>query len=303
MSGAGHLRFWGVRGSHAAPFPSHLGVGGNTSCVEIRIGDQVLVCDAGTGIIPLGEALMRQDRVRELLVLLTHYHWDHICGLPFFTPAFSPEWRLRFFGPGETPRVIEHALAEQMKPPYFPVETETWMAAVDYLASRDEQLASGPFRIRHSNVHHPGVTFGYRIEVPGHTIVYVSDNEFAFLEGAIRRNSGSLSAEEQRLFEQIEREERSLELELLRGADILIADAQYTPEDYALKRGWGHSCYIDTVHAAIDAGARQLYLFHHDPGHDDAAVGRILAHSQRIVRERGSALECFVAHEGLTVEL
>lgn len=298
-----YLRFWGVRGSYAAPFATHLGVGGNTSCVEIRVGDRILVCDAGTGIIPLGEQLLAQRQVRELLVILTHYHWDHICGLPFFTPAFSPEWTLRFFGPGESAGDVERALAEQMKAPYFPVETETWLARVEYLSAQRETLESGPFRVRHYNVHHPGVTYGYRIEVAGQTVVYVSDNEFSFLGESIRRQAATLSAEEQGLFEQIEREERQQELKLLRGADILIADAQYTPEDYALKRGWGHSCYIDTVNAAIDAEVRRLYLFHHDPGHDDASIAGILAHCRDIVRQRGAALECEVAHEGLVVEL
>lgn len=303
MTATSFLRFWGVRGSYAAPFASHLGVGGNTSCVELRVGDDVLVCDAGTGIIPLGEQLMAQSTVRNLLVIFTHYHWDHICGLPFFTPAFSPDWQIQFFGPGESPTDIERSLSEQMKAPYFPVETETWMANIAYLAAQRDGLTHGPFRIRYSNVHHPGVTFGYRIDVSGRSIVYVSDNEFAFLEESIRRRAGEFTEEEQVMLEQIQLEERHLELELLRGADILIADAQYTPSDYSMKRGWGHSCYIDTVNAAIDARVGRLYLYHHDPAHDDQVIEEILMHSQRIIRERNSNLECHVAREGLQVEI
>ncbi len=122
------LRFWGVRGSYAAPFSTHLGVGGNTSCVEIRSGDHLLICDAGTGIIPLGNELVKQDKIREMLVILTHYHWDHVCGLPFFVPAFVPDWKINFFGPGANPSAIEEHVSAQMKAPYFPVGTETWLA-------------------------------------------------------------------------------------------------------------------------------------------------------------------------------
>jgi len=267
-----YLRFWGVRGSYAAPFETHLKVGGNTSCVEIRDGDHLLICDAGTGIIPLGNQLIKQSELREMMVILTHYHWDHISGLPFFVPAFSPEWKIHFFGPGQNSAEIEKLFSNQMKAPYFPVGTETWLAEVNYRAAENGQINYGPIGIKFNNVHHPGVTFGYRITVGAKTIIYISDNECRFLEKSINQKYQEFTNEEKELFDEMKKEEYQAELDLIKDADILIHDAQYTPEDYELKRGWGHSCYIDTVNLAIDAGVKELYLYHHDPNYDDNAI-------------------------------
>ncbi len=298
-----YIRFWGVRGSYAAPHRTHLGVGGNTSCVEIRAGGHLLVCDGGTGLIPLGEALMAAGDLTELMVAFTHYHWDHICGLPFFQPAFSPDWKIKFFGPGDSAAEIERRLSDQMKAPYFPVEIETWMAAIEYLDPNVDGLQHGPLNVRHHNVHHPGVTYGYRVEVAGKSIVYMSDNEIDFLKSSIARRYDEFDAEERRLHARIQREERAAELLAVRGTDILIHDAQYTPADYARKRGWGHSCYVDTVNFAIDAGVKALYLYHHDPTYDDAKVAAIHRDCEQLIGERGSDMSCVIAREGLTVEL
>lgn len=297
-----YVRFWGVRGSYAAPHRSHLGVGGNTSCVEIRDGDHLLVCDGGTGIIPLGESL-QSGTLREMLVVFTHYHWDHICGLPFFPPAFQADWKIRFFGPGESAADIEQRLSNQMKAPYFPVEIETWLARIEYVAPVDGTLVHGPLEVRYHNVHHPGVTYGYSVTVGGKRVVYMSDNEIDFLQRSIARRADEFDAEDRALMERIGHEERQREIAAVRGADILIHDAQYTPCDYDRKRGWGHSCYVDAVHFAIDAGVKALYLYHHDPTYDDAKIDAIHRDCERIVAERGAGLRCVIAREGLVVEL
>lgn len=298
-----YLRFWGVRGSYSAPFSSHLAVGGNTSCVEIRIGDQLLVCDAGTGIIPLGNELMQQDGIREMLIILTHYHWDHVCGLPFFAPAFTPDWHLKFFGPGQNAGEIERHVSAQMSAPYFPVGTETWMAGVDYLAPKNNAIDYGPLNITYQNVHHPGVTYGYCIKYGDKKIIYISDNECMFLNKSIERRYKEFNPEEQELYNEMKREEYDSALHFMKDADILIHDAQYTPEDYDKKHGWGHSCYIDTVNSAIDAGVKQLFLYHHDPNYDDERIEDIHKDSLRIVSERNSALDCHIAREGHTISL
>ena len=298
-----YIRFWGVRGSYAAPHESHLSVGGNTSCVEIRCDDHLLVCDGGTGIISLGEELMRQGDLSELMVVFTHYHWDHICGLPFFQPAFSPKWKIKFFGPGDSAGDIERRLSDQMKAPYFPVETETWMADIKYLEPRTEGLAHGPIAIAYYNVHHPGVTYGYRIQVAGKTVVYVSDNEVQFLKTSIDKRIHEFDVDEHELLERMVSEQRSAEVAAIEGVDILVHDAQYTPHDYNKKRGWGHSCYVDTVNLAIDAAVGCLYLYHHDPTYDDAQVTAIHRDCLQIIRERNSSMECHIAREGLKVAL
>lgn len=302
MSNA-YIRFWGVRGSHAAPFPTHLNVGGNTSCVEIRQDNHVLVCDAGTGIIPFGNEILRQDNIRELMIILTHYHWDHVCGLPFFVPAFHPEWHISFFGPGDDRGEIKKHVSAQMRAPYFPVGTESWLAKVDYLSPHAHGLKHGPISIQYSNVHHPGATYGYRILVNGKSVIYISDNECKFIEKSVNKLLPELNEEEQSLYNDMVQEEHLSELELIKNADILIHDAQYTPEDYEKKRGWGHSCYIDTINMAIDAGVRELYLYHHDPTYDDRAISVIHEKAMRIIRERKSSLQCHIAREGLRLDL
>jgi phosphoribosyl 1,2-cyclic phosphodiesterase len=298
-----YLRFWGVRGSYAAPHKSHLGVGGNTSCVEIRSGDSLLVCDGGTGIISLGEKMSRDSELSEMMVIFTHYHWDHICGLPFFQPAFSPDWKIKFFGPGDSAADIEQRLSDQMKAPYFPVETETWMADIEYLEPNTQGMSHGPIDISYHNVHHPGLTYGYRMQLGGTSVVYVSDNEVHFLKTSIAKRIHEFDEDEHELLDRMVSEQRSSEVSAIEGADILIHDAQYTPFDYDKKRGWGHSCYVDTVNLAIDAGVQCLYLYHHDPTYNDDRVEAIHRDSLQIIRERDSSMECIVAREGLTVDL
>lgn len=298
-----YLRFWGVRGSYAAPFASHLKVGGNTSCVEVRHGDHVLICDAGTGIIPLGNQLLQQDKVRELLIMLTHYHWDHVCGLPFFVPAFIPEWKISFFGPGDDNKEVQKHVSAQMRAPYFPVGTESWLANINYLSPEKNGRKYGPMTIEHNNVHHPGTTYGYRIKINGKTVIYISDNECKYIEKSVSQRKSELNDEEQIIYDDMVREEHASELGLIKDADILIHDAQYTPEDYQKKKGWGHSCYIDTINMAIDAGVRELYLYHHDPNYDDAAIEAIHKAAEKIIRDRQSSLKCHIAREGLRVDL
>lgn len=302
MSSA-YLRFWGVRGSYAAPFATHLDVGGNTSCVEIRTDNHILVCDAGTGIIPFGNEIIKQDDIRELTVILTHYHWDHVCGLPFFVPAFLPDWKINFFGPGADPAEIEKHFSAQMRAPYFPVGTETWLADINYLNPNSKGLEHGPIKINYSNVHHPGATFGYKIEVNGKKIIYVSDNECKFIEKSINNRNEELNDEEQELYKAMIAEEHQTELNLLSNADILIHDAQYTPEDYDIKKGWGHSCYIDTINMAIDANVKELYLYHHDPNYDDNAMDEIEKNAQKLIKDRNSSMKCYIAKEGMNIEL
>lgn len=302
MSNA-YLRFWGVRGSYAAPFASHLDVGGNTSCVEIHVDNHILICDAGTGIIPFGNELIQQSDIRELLIILTHYHWDHVCGLPFFVPAFMPEWKISFFGPGDDHAEIRKHISAQMRAPYFPVGTESWLANVNYLDPDDAGIKYGPLAIEYNNVHHPGTTYGYRINVNGKTIIYISDNECKFIEKSVSNRQDELNDEEKMLYKDMIQEEHQSELDLIRDADILIHDAQYTPEDYQKKRGWGHSCYIDTINMAIDAGVKELYLYHHDPNYDDGAIEAIHKHADQIVRIRNSSMKCHIAREGMRIDL
>ena len=298
-----YIRFWGVRGSYPAPFGSHMRVGGNTSCVELRVDNHVLICDGGSGIIPLGHALMTQPEIKEVTIILTHYHWDHISGLPFFIPAFVPGWKVNIYGPGDSKRIIEQRISGQMMDPYFPIEVETWLADIQYLMARNSQLEYGPFKMETFNVHHPGSTFGYRIQVNDKVIVYASDNELSFIDKSIADRKSELEPQELKLIEAMRLEEREKALESVYNAHVFIHDAQYTPEDYAKKRGWGHSCYIDTAHFAIDAHVKQLYLFHVDPNYNDAKIEDLHRATIKLLHERQTDTECHIAREGLIIDI
>jgi len=302
-----YIRFWGVRGSYPAPFGSHLRVGGNTSCVEIRVDDHLLICDGGSGIIPLGNSLMGQQKIKELMIILTHYHWDHISGLPFFVPAFVPGWKVNFFGPGVNKEEIERRISGQMQDPYFPVETETWLADIHYISHENTHDNSffeyGPFKIENFNVHHPGGTFGYRINVHDKNIVYISDNELSFIDKSIDDRKDELDEKEWELVTAMQLEERKKALKDIDNVDVFIHDAQYTRQDYAKKRGWGHSCYIDTVNFAIDANVKQLYLFHVDPNYNDDMLEGLHRSAVELVHERKAPMACHIAREGLIVDI
>jgi len=204
--------------------------------------------------------------------------------------AFLKGWTINFF-PGENQSAIGQYICDQMRAPYFPVETETWWADTRYLPPKRRPLVERAFKVRCFNVHHPGTTYGYRIDATGKSIVYVSDNELGFIAKLIDKRMAEFDHCEQTLLEEMKREEKDRAIEFMSGVDLLIHDAQYTPEDYAHKRGWGHSCYLDTVNFAIEAN------------YDDEMVAQIHQHSLELVKEKGSSLECLLAVEGLSIDL
>ncbi|HEX8297782.1 MAG TPA: MBL fold metallo-hydrolase [Rubricoccaceae bacterium] len=247
-------RFWGVRGSIPTPQAGYLGVGGNTSCVEVRAPDgTVLVLDGGTGIRALGYALAAEAAGTSMTihVVLSHFHWDHLQGLPFFAPLFSPNHDVRFYAVTDDGR-LDRLLHGQMCFPYFPVPFDDLAASTHTVSLREgEPLQVGPMTIRPFPVNHPQGAHGFRIECGGATLVYATDYEhgIASFDAGLR--------------------------EAVRDADVLISDAQYTPDEYRLRGGWGHTTWEKAAHLARDAGVGRLYLFHHDPAHDDAALARI----------------------------
>jgi phosphoribosyl 1,2-cyclic phosphodiesterase len=272
------IRFWGVRGSVASPGPATLEVGGNTSCVEVRCGDRVFAFDAGTGLRALGESLLRDGRPVELTVMLSHLHWDHIQGMPFFAPIYVPTTHIDVVGARSGGLGLEDALARQMSAPGFPV---TWSDLRSSIACREirpgETFDLGDARIRTARLNHPGGVVAYRIDFGGKSVVYATDTEhYACLDPAL--------------------------VALAKDADVLIYDAQYTPDEYRGERGfsrvgWGHSTWEVGCATACAAGAKKLVLFHHDPSRDDAAVARI----EQLARRHFD--DVVAAREGATIEL
>lgn len=300
-----YLKFWGVRGSHPTTKRADLGTGGNTACVELVIDDRKIILDAGTGAIPLGNHLMSQKNSFQLVVLLSHYHWDHIQGLPFFVPAYVPGWELDFFGPGGSPKAIEEGIRSQMVPPHFPAEIEGWRAKINILDLNNGKLTYDDVKITPFSVHHPGQTFGYRIEWQGKIVAYVPDNELESLYNSVekQREGGELDDESYEMMLELAKEDNISTIANFKDADILIHDSQYFPEEYKMKRGWGHSTYEATVRNAIKAGVKDLYLFHHDPNHSDGQLTEMMQLVDSMLKNEESQLNCHLAVEGLTLTL
>ena len=253
------VRFWGVRGSIATPGPETAKVGGNTSCVEVIAGGSRLVLDAGTGLRRLGNELMKQGNV-DVTLLLSHVHWDHIQGLPFFAPLYAPGTRVHVVsGANGTP--TRDVLRRQMSAPTFPVDLHDVPASLSYLEVRDRQrFVAGEAEVTAMRANHPDQVYAYRIEHRGSSVVYATDTEH------YRCVDPRLAS-------------------LARGADVLIYDAQYLPSEYAgeggmPRVGWGHSTWEAAVELARAAGVGQLVLFHHDPSRSDEAVMAIEAAAQ-----------------------
>lgn len=285
------VRFWGTRGSLAKPGPSTVRYGGNTSCVEVRLADGTLiVLDCGTGPHGLGQALVDsgQGPLRGHL-LITHTHWDHIQGFPFFAPLFVPgnEWDL--YAPGSAGgQQLETTLTGQMEYTYFPVTLEQLDATIRFHDLVENQFTVGGARVIAHYLNHPALTLGYRLEADGVAVVYAVDHE---PHGRGRTDEQPAHLEDQR------------HVEFLAGADLVIHDAQYTADEYPKRIGWGHSPAEWAVDYALAAGARRLALFHHDPLRDDDAVDRLVAICRQRVASAGGSLDVFAAAEGQVVEL
>ena len=283
------VKFWGTRGSIPAPGPSTLRYGGNTACVEVRCGNQILMLDCGTGAREMGLALSKETQGKpvEVHILVGHTHWDHIQGFPFFQPAYSAGNRLIIYSLRGSDKSLEKVFTGQMDGSYFPVSTSDLAAHLQFV-ELDGPIQIGPACISHFYLNHPGLAIGFRIEAGAKTLVYVSDHEPYW------RMSGDNPLN------------RRLEHELddfARDADLYIREAQYTVEEYAAKRGWGHSTWPDALESAHRAGARRLALFHHDPQRDDASLDHIVQQCHQYMREHGMVFHCLAAADKLELTL
>jgi phosphoribosyl 1,2-cyclic phosphodiesterase len=248
------VKFWGVRGSIACPSPDHMAYGGNTSCIEVVVGDHLFILDAGTGIRGLGRKIQREG-TRAATLLLTHTHWDHINGFPFFAPAFSPDFRLRIMAGhlAGKPGGIHAVLANQMENPTFPVPLSAMRGQLSFddFAAGDTLGFGDDVVVRTGALRHPNGATGYRIEHGGVSVCYVTDTEH--MPGQPDENV----------------------LKLISGADLVIYDSTYTDDEFPAKVGWGHSTWQEGVRLCRAAGVKRLALFHHDPDHDDAFMARV----------------------------
>ena len=284
------ITFWGARGTIATPGPQTTRYGGNTACVELTDGSgNLVILDAGTGIRSLGKALLTRNGTGGVQadILLSHAHWDHIQGLPYFAPLFMKGNVLKVWGPRQGEVAMETILRQMMHPAVFPVPLDALAATleVEHVTERDPIITPG-FRVTAMRVRHPAVTMGYRLERPGGpAIVYVTDDELG------RGGEYDVPQDWRKRFEAF-----------CGGADLLIHDATYTPGEYPSHVGWGHSTWLEAIELAHEAGVKRLALFHHDPEHADGPMDEIVQQAQEAAA-RWKGLEVFAAQEGQTLTL
>lgn len=265
------VRFWGVRGSIASPGPDTVRYGGNTTCIEIRTdNNELIIIDAGTGIFPLSQSLMAELPVTAN-VLITHSHWDHIQGLPFFIPNFIPGNTLRLHGAFDpvSGKGVEQVMAVQLQYSYFPVREAEMKARMDYVTLMPEQsIQIGSATVTPYLMNHPVIDFGYRIEAHGKSVFFTGDHEPPF---NIYEQGEEDYADYQTFVD-----EKALNLRhAMQGVDVLIADCSYTAQEYPAKKGWGHGTFNSSIKYAKEAGAKTLFCTHHEPTRSDNALDAV----------------------------
>jgi phosphoribosyl 1,2-cyclic phosphodiesterase len=270
------VRFWGVRGSIASPGPDTLRYGANTACVEIRCGEHLFICDAGTGLRPLGQALATEGKGIDADLLCSHTHLDHICGFPFFAPCYVTGNRIRVWAGHPGARAdVRSVFRMTLTPPLSPNVMEFFKAAIEFkdFKSGDDLSPREGVSVKTGALNHPDGSTGYRIEWQGKVVAYITDTE---------HRAEELDANV---------------LALGHAADIMIYDANYTNEDYAPHAGWGHSTWEEAIRLAESASVKTLVLFHHDPARTDAMLDEI---AKAAAKARQGTI---VAREGLTLTL
>jgi phosphoribosyl 1,2-cyclic phosphodiesterase len=273
------VRCWGARGSIPVSGREYLRYGGDTPCIEIRTGDDdIVIIDAGSGIRRLGNRLIAEKR-HDFALIFTHAHWDHIMGFPFFRPIYLSGTRISLFGCPIAQSSVREMISRIMAPPNFPVNFEDITASIRYQDACRETFQFGGMTITSIPISHPNQGMGYRFEEGEKSFVFLTDNELT------HRHPGGLAYEDYAAF--------------AKGADLLVHDAEYCPQEYRITRAWGHSVYTDALRLALDAGAGRLGLFHHNQERTDDAVDEMVADCRRIAGRR--PLECFALQQDMEI--
>lgn len=278
------IRCWGSRGSIAVSGQEFNKYGGDTTCIEVVSGSgDLIIIDAGTGIRLLGNRLVHDD-VRKINLLLTHAHWDHLSGFPFFKPIYRKESEIKIYGPQTTQDSLKKIISKTMTSPYFPIELEDINAQISFLGMGHKNYSIGSVKINTVPLSHPNKGVGYRLEEDGKSFVFLTDNELTYHHPFGLNYDGYVK--------------------FCTGADVLFHDAEYSRAEYENQtKGWGHSVYLDTVSLALDAGVKALGLFHQNQERTDEQVDGIVEECRRIIAKNGSKMECYAVAAGTEVKL
>ncbi|MDR2314732.1 MAG: MBL fold metallo-hydrolase [Spirochaetaceae bacterium] len=300
------MRIWGDRGSIPCPGKDTVIYGGNTSCVEIRADEKLIIIDFGTGIKPLGDWLMANDFKRGPIdadIFISHTHWDHIMGFPMFTPLFLPTTRLRIRGPvSYEDETLEQIIGAQLTYRYWPVRISELSAHIEYAQIKETSMDLGNgLWVTTKYLNHPILCLGYRFEYKGKSIVTAYDNEPFWNLFPTDPEDPGYDEDAAMEGEATAKEENEKLLRFFRGADVLIHDSQYTAAEYKKHLGWGHSSFEHAINAANKAGVKKLVLFHHDPNRTDAQMEELEREYKKRVAGKTS-MQIMMAREGLEVE-
>lgn len=278
------IKVWGCRGSLPTPGPNTIKYGGNTTCLEVRLKDGTLIIlDAGSGIKRLGQRLLKRPILTEIYLLLTHAHWDHLVGFPFFQPAYHSGYTIRVRGGPKAKRSLQRFLAQQMEAPFFPVPFSIMQAGFDFNVGRPPQHIFGAAEIVTIPLNHPNGGYGFKITEASKSFVFLPDNELDFA------HEGGLTEADY--------------IDFCQGASLLLHDAQYTDEEYETKKGWGHTRLASAVALSLKAKVDRFGLFHHDPDHTDADVDRMVATAQTQISHANRPIKCFGVAEGMEISV
>jgi len=284
------IKIWGCRGSLPSPGADTVRYGGESTCLELITDEgEVLVVDAGSGIRKLGNDLIKR-KVKKVTLLLTHAHWDHLAGFPFFRPAYFPDCTITVCGGLVAHDSVINYLKHQMAPPFFPVDFSAMKAEFKTGCHCDSGICSkrlpetgSSFLCESIPLNHPNGGYGFKFTGKIGTFVFLTDNELRF------HHEGGLTRKEY--------------IDFCRDADLLFHDAQYLEKEYEKTRSWGHSTFQDAIDVAIEAGVKKLGLLHHDPERSDDEIDRQIEWCTNYIRRKGSSLECFACAEGMTLSL
>jgi phosphoribosyl 1,2-cyclic phosphodiesterase len=295
------IKLWGTRGSIAVPGPETLRYGGNTACIELRADGELIVLDAGSGIRSLGVALKQefQGRPINFSLLITHAHWDHIQGFPFFKPAYDSKNEIRILGFDGAGATFREIMTEPMRSPFFPITMRELSAKMEITRLTEMKFSLGKVDVHAAFVNHPGVCAGYRLFTSTGSVAFLPDHEpyEFFLHAAQGKSLAPEQAKE------IATNEHAQLVQFLRRSEILILDSQYRDKEYQAHIGWGHGSVSSAVSLALEAEVQTLLLFHHDPGHDDKTVDTMVESARELVAKIGRPLQVIGAQEGSEILL